>query len=154
MTAAVANRYRVFRDPDRYESDLVGVNSPYRPVGNFLFLGPTGSGKSGLRKAAAESMVVGTPAIVEIDCGDLQHGHASAKMFGTPPAHIEYCETHPLLSQNILTQYHPAIIKRGFALFGGLKKTSHGSDNLLHDVLDKATLTLGAKIGAWISLAP
>jgi ATP-dependent Clp protease ATP-binding subunit ClpA len=136
------------------QTDLAGMNSPHPPVGNCSFLGSTGPGRSLLAKGAVESAVGGGRATVNIDREEFKHGDETAKQIGIPPTHIEHPETRPLISQSILTQCHAEIIKPRIALFSGLRKASDALHNLLFDVLDKAALTLGAKIGAWISLTP
>jgi len=122
---------------------LAGMSSPCRPIGNFLFLGPTGSGKTRLVEAVAESLVGETRAIVKIDCGEFQHSHEIAKLIGSPPGYLGHRETHALLSQEVLNQYHTERIKLGFVLFDEIEKASDALWNLLLGILDKATLTLG-----------
>jgi ATP-dependent Clp protease ATP-binding subunit ClpB len=126
-----------------YQMYLAGMNSPCRPIGNFLFLGPTGSGKTRLVEAVAESLLGQTRAIAKIDCGEFQHSHEIAKLIGSPPGYLGHRETHPLLSQEVLNQYHTEKIKLGFVLFDEIEKASDALWNLLLGVLDKATLTLG-----------
>src|SRR5690348_15691187 len=58
-----------------YQTFLAGMNSPGRPVGNFLFLGPTGSGKTRAVEATAESLLGNARAVIKIDCAEFQHGH-------------------------------------------------------------------------------
>jgi ATP-dependent Clp protease ATP-binding subunit ClpA len=126
-----------------YQMYLARMNSPGRPIGNFLFLGPTGSGKTRLVEAVAECLVGEARAIVKIDCGEFQHSHEIAKLIGSPPGYMGHRETHPLLSQEALNQYHTDKIKLGFVLFDEIEKASDALWNLLLGVLDKATLTLG-----------
>jgi ATP-dependent Clp protease ATP-binding subunit ClpA len=126
-----------------YQTYLAGMNSPSRPIGTFLFLGPTGSGKTRLVEAVAESLVGDARAIVKINCGEFQHSHEIAKLIGSPPGYLGHCETHPLLSQEGLNQYHTEKIRLSFALFDEIEKASDALWNLLLGVLDKATLTLG-----------
>jgi ATP-dependent Clp protease ATP-binding subunit ClpB len=126
-----------------YQMYLAGMNSPCRPIGNFLFLGPTGSGKTRLVEGVAESLVGDAHAIVKIDCGEFQHSHEIAKLIGSPPGYLGHRETHPLLSQEVLNQYHTEKIRLSFVLFDEIEKASDALWNLLLGVLDKATLTLG-----------
>src|SRR5450432_2444895 len=58
-----------------YQMHLAGMTSPGRPIGNFLFLGPTGTGKTRLVEAAAESLVGDVRAVLKIDCAEFQHSH-------------------------------------------------------------------------------
>ena len=126
-----------------YQMYLAGMNSPGRPIGNFLFLGPTGSGKTRLVEASAESLVGDTHAMIKIDCAEFQHSHEIAKLIGSPPGYLGHRETHPLLSQEVLNQYHTEKIKLSFVLFDEIEKASDALWNLLLGILDKATLTLG-----------
>jgi ATP-dependent Clp protease ATP-binding subunit ClpB len=126
-----------------YQMYLAGMNSPGRPIGNFLFLGPTGSGKTRLVEAAAESLVGDARAMIKIDCAEFQHSHEIAKLIGSPPGYLGHRETHPLLSQEVLNQYHTEKIKLSFVLFDEIEKASDSLWNLLLGMLDKATLTLG-----------
>src|SRR5579859_2458164 len=126
-----------------YQMYLAGMSSPCRPIGNFLFLGPTGSGKTRLVEAVAESLVGEARAVVKIDCGEFQHSHEIAKLIGSPPGYLGHRETHPLLSQEVLNQYRTEKIKLSFVLFDEIEKASDALWNLLLGILDKATLTLG-----------
>jgi len=126
-----------------YQMYLAGMNGPGRPIGNFLFLGPTGSGKTRLVEAAAESLVGDARAMIKIDCAEFQHSHEIAKLIGSPPGYLGHRETHPLLSQEVLNQYHTEKIKLSFVLFDEIEKASDALWNLLLGILDKATLTLG-----------
>jgi ATP-dependent Clp protease ATP-binding subunit ClpB len=126
-----------------YQMYLAGMNSPCRPIGNFLFLGPTGSGKTRLVEASAESLVGDSRAMIKIDCAEFQHSHEIAKLIGSPPGYLGHRETHPLLSQEVLNQYHTEKIKLSFVLFDEIEKASDALWNLLLGILDKATLTLG-----------
>src|SRR5438874_11680956 len=126
-----------------YQTFLAGMTSPGRPIGNFLFLGPTGSGKTRLVEAAAESLAGDARAVIKIDCAEFQHSHEIAKLIGSPPGYLGHRETHPLLSQEVLNQYHTDKMKLSFVLFDEIEKASDALWNLLLGVLDKATLTLG-----------
>src|SRR5690349_12897255 len=126
-----------------YQTFLAGMNGPGRPIGNFLFLGPTGTGKTRLVEALAESMVGDAGAVVKIDCAEFQHSHEIAKLIGSPPGYLGHRETHPLLSQEVLNQYHTEQMKVSFVLFDEIEKASDALWNLLLGILDKATLTLG-----------
>jgi ATP-dependent Clp protease ATP-binding subunit ClpB len=126
-----------------YQTNLAGMSSPGRPIGNFLFLGPTGSGKTRLVEATAESLVGDARAVIKIDCAEFQHSHEIAKLIGSPPGYLGHRETHPLLSQEVLNQFHTERIKLSFVLFDEIEKASDALWNLLLGILDKATLTLG-----------
>jgi ATP-dependent Clp protease ATP-binding subunit ClpB len=126
-----------------YQMFLTGMTAPARPIGNFLFLGPTGSGKTRIVEATAESLLANPRAVIKIDCAEFQHSHEIAKLIGSPPGYLGHRETHPLLSQEVLNQYHTEKIKISFVLFDEIEKASDSLWNLLLGILDKATLTLG-----------
>ncbi len=126
-----------------YQMHLTGMTPPGRPIGNFLFLGPTGSGKTRIVEATAEALVKNARAVIKIDCAEFQHSHEIAKLIGSPPGYLGHRETHPLLSQEVLNQYHSETIKLSFVLFDEIEKASDALWNLLLGILDKGTLTLG-----------
>jgi ATP-dependent Clp protease ATP-binding subunit ClpB len=126
-----------------YQMHLTGLNPPGRPIGNFLFLGPTGSGKTRIVEATAEALLKNPRSVIKIDCAEFQHSHEIAKLIGSPPGYLGHRETHPLLSQEVLNQYHTDTMKLSFVLFDEIEKASDALWNLLLGILDKATLTLG-----------
>jgi ATP-dependent Clp protease ATP-binding subunit ClpB len=126
-----------------YQMNLTGMTPSGRPIGNFLFLGPTGSGKTRIVEATAEALVRNPRAVVKIDCAEFQHSHEIAKLIGSPPGYLGHRETHPLLSQEVLNQYHTDACKLSFVLFDEIEKASDALWNLLLGILDKGTLTLG-----------
>jgi ATP-dependent Clp protease ATP-binding subunit ClpB len=95
-----------------YQTHLAGLCPAGRPIGNFLFLGPTGSGKTRVVEATAESLLKNPRAVIKIDCAEFQHSHEIAKLVGSPPGYLGHRETHALLSQEALNQYHTEKIKR------------------------------------------
>ncbi len=120
-----------------------GLNAPGRPVGNLLFLGPTGSGKTRVVEAMAESLFGDANACVKIDCAEFQHSHEIAKLVGSPPGYLGHRETHPLLTQETLNQWHTDRLKLSLLLFDEIEKASDSLWQLLLGILDKAVLTLG-----------
>ena len=128
---------------DVYQTFLTGLTGPGRPIGSFLLLGPTGSGKTRTVEAVAESLVGDPRAVIKIDCAEFQHSHEIAKLLGSPPGYLGHRETHPLLSQEALNQYQTEDVKLSFVLFDEIEKASDALWNLLLGILDKATLTLG-----------
>jgi ATP-dependent Clp protease ATP-binding subunit ClpB len=126
-----------------YQMNLTGMSPVGRPIGNFLFLGPTGSGKTRIVEATAEALVRNPRAVIKIDCAEFQHSHEIAKLIGSPPGYLGHRETHPLLSQEVLNQYHTDACKLSFVLFDEIEKASDALWNLLLGILDKGTLTLG-----------
>ncbi len=128
---------------DLYQVFSAGMNSPGRPVGNFLFLGPTGSGKTRIVEATAEILFGDPRAVIKVDCAEFQHSHEIAKLIGSPPGYLGHRETHPLITQEALSQYHRDDMKLSFLLFDEIEKASDALWQLLLGMLDKATLTLG-----------
>src|SRR5438034_7817983 len=131
---ALVDLYQVFR---------AGLNSPGRPVGNLLFLGPTGSGKTRIVEAAAEMLFGDARAVIKVDCAEFQHSHEIAKLIGSPPGYLSHRETHPLITQEELAKSHRGELKLSFVLFDEIEKASGALWQLLLGMLDKATLTLG-----------
>jgi len=126
-----------------YQMFLAGMNAPGRPVGNLLFLGPTGSGKTRVVEAVAEALFGDARACIKIDCAEFQHSHEIAKLIGSPPGYLGHRETHPLLTQEALNQWHTEKLKLSILLFDEIEKASDSLWQLLLGILDKATLTLG-----------
>ena len=126
-----------------YQMFLAGLNPPGRPVGNLLFLGPTGSGKTRVVEAMAEGLFGDPRACIKIDCAEFQHSHEIAKLIGSPPGYLGHRETHPLLTQEALNQWHTEKLKLSILLFDEIEKASDALWQLLLGILDKATLTLG-----------
>ena len=126
-----------------YQMFLAGLNPPGRPVGNLLFLGPTGSGKTRVVESMAEALYGDPHACIKIDCAEFQHSHEIAKLMGSPPGYLGHRETHPLLTQEALNQWHTEDIKLSILLFDEIEKASDALWQLLLGILDKATLTLG-----------
>src|SRR6266496_581662 len=126
-----------------YQMFLAGLNAPGRPVGNLLFLGPTGSGKTRVVEALAESLFGDARACIKIDCAEFQHSHEIAKLIGSPPGYLGHRETSPLLTQENLSRFHTEETPVSLVLFDEIEKASDALWQLLLGVLDKATLTLG-----------
>jgi ATP-dependent Clp protease ATP-binding subunit ClpB len=131
---AIVNLYQVF---------CAGLHCPGRPVGNLLFLGPTGSGKTRTVEAAAEILFGNNRAVIKVDCAEFQHSHEIAKVIGSPPGYLGHRETHPLITQEALAASHREGLKLSFLLFDEIEKASDALWQLLLGMLDKATLTLG-----------
>jgi len=126
-----------------YQMSLTGMSAPGRPIANFLFLGPTGSGKTRIVEATAEACLQNPRAVIKIDCAEFQHSHEIAKLIGSPPGYLGHRETHSLLSQEALDQNHTHTVKLSFVLFDEIEKASDALWNLLLGIMDKATLTMG-----------
>ena len=128
---------------DMYQVFRAGMSTVGRPVGNLFFLGPSGSGKTRLVEATAEILFGDARAVIKIDCAEFQHSHEIAKLIGSPPGYLGHRETHPLITQEALAQYHTEKLKLSFLLFDEIEKASDALWQLLLGILDKATLTLG-----------
>src|SRR6202043_1221855 len=126
-----------------YQVFCAGLNSPGRPVGNLLLLGPTGSGKTRIVEAAAEILFGDARAMIKVDCAEFQHSHEIAKLIGSPPGYLGHRETHPLITQEELAKSHTRKLMLSFLLFDEIEKASDSLWQLLLGMLDKATLTLG-----------
>jgi len=126
-----------------YQMFLAGLTPPGRPVGNLLFLGPTGSGKTRVVEAMAEALFGDPKACIKIDCAEFQHSHEIAKLIGSPPGYLGHRETHPLLTQEALNEWHTEKLRLSLLLFDEIEKASDALWQLLLGILDKATLTLG-----------
>src|SRR4030081_2974311 len=126
-----------------YQVFCAGLNSPGRPVGNLLLLGPTGSGKTRIVEAAAEILFGDARAVIKVDCAEFQHSHEIAKLVGSPPGYLGHRDTHPLITQEALAASHTEKLKLSFLLFDEIEKANDALWQLLLGMLDKATLTLG-----------
>jgi ATP-dependent Clp protease ATP-binding subunit ClpB len=126
-----------------YQIFTVGMCSADRPVGNLLFLGPTGSGKTYVVEVLAEALFGNPRAFIKIDCAEFQEHHEIAKLIGSPPGYIGHMHTPPLLTQEALARYQTDKLKLSLLLFDEIEKASEALWQLLLGILDKATLTLG-----------
>jgi ATP-dependent Clp protease ATP-binding subunit ClpA len=126
-----------------YQIYCAGLNARNRPIGNLLFLGPTGTGKTRLVEAAAEILFGDSRAVIKVDCAEYQHSHEISKLIGSPPGYLGHRETHPLITQDALKEFHTDKLKLSFLLFDEIEKASDALWQLLLGILDQATLTLG-----------
>jgi ATP-dependent Clp protease ATP-binding subunit ClpB len=133
----------VRRIVNMYQIYLAGMAMPGRPMGNLLFLGPTGSGKTRIVEASAEILFGSPRAFIKIDCAEFQHSHEIAKLIGSPPGYLGHRETPPLLTQEAIDQYQTERARFSFILFDEIEKANDALWQLLLGILDKATLTLG-----------
>ena len=113
-----------------------GLQDPNRPLGSFLFLGPTGVGKTELTKALAEFLFDDTAAMVRIDMSEFMEKHAVARLIGAPPGYVGYEEG------GVLTE---AVRRRPYqvVLFDEVEKAHGDVFNILLQVLDDGRLTDG-----------
>lgn len=111
-----------------------GIGEDQRPIGSFIFLGPTGVGKTELAKALAEFMFNDEGAIVRVDMSEFREAHSTAKLIGSPPGYVGYEEGGQLTEQ---------IRKRPYSvvLFDEIEKAHPEVFNVLLQVLDDGRLT-------------
>ena len=122
---------------------LVALNRPNRPVGNFLFLGPTGSGKTRAIEALAQVLHGSPTNMLKVDCGEFQMEHEVAKLIGSPPGYLGHRETHPVFSQQRINSVTSEDCDLSIVLFDEIEKAAPSMWRLLLGILDKATLRLG-----------
>jgi ATP-dependent Clp protease ATP-binding subunit ClpB len=113
-----------------------GLKDPQRPVGSFIFLGPTGVGKTELARALAECLFDDERALVRIDMSEYQEKHTVARLIGAPPGYVGFEEGGQLTE---------AVRRRPYAvlLFDEIEKAHHDVFNVLLQVLDDGRLTDG-----------
>jgi ATP-dependent Clp protease ATP-binding subunit ClpA len=143
LSKVVGQDRAVRRIVNMYQIYLAGMAAPGRPVGNLLFLGPTGSGKTRVVEASAEILFGNPRAFIKIDCAEFQHSHEIAKLIGSPPGYLGHRETPPLLTQEAVDQHQTERVKMSFILFDEIEKANDALWQLLLGILDKGTLTLG-----------
>src|SRR5262252_1371850 len=126
-----------------FQSVRAGLVPERRPIRNFLFLGPTGSGKTRSVEALAEILFGRPESVVKIDCGEFQHSHEIARLIGSPPGYLGHRETPAMLTQARLDECHTAELRLTLVLFDEIEKANESLWQLLLGILDKGTLTLG-----------
>lgn len=126
-----------------YQIFLVGMSALDRPVGNLLFLGPTGSGKTYVIEVLAEALFGNPHAFIKVDCAEFQEHHEIAKLIGSPPGYVGHMQTQPVFTQEALSRWHTDKLKLTLVLFDEVEKASASLWQLLLGILDKASLTLG-----------
>ncbi|MGH9412846.1 MAG: AAA family ATPase [Terriglobales bacterium] len=139
----IGQRQALERVVDTYQTLLAGLNSRQRPLANFLFLGPTGSGKTHVVETLAQALFHDPQALIKVDCAEFQHSHEIAKLVGSPPGYLGHRETHPVLTQEAIDQHQTPEVPMSLVLFDEIEKASDALWQLLLGILDKATLTLG-----------
>src|SRR5690606_3701226 len=113
-----------------------GLNDPNRPLGSFLFLGPTGVGKTELTKALAAFLFDDDQAMVRIDMSEFMEKHSVARLIGAPPGYVGY-EEGGVLTEAVRRRPYQVI------LFDEVEKAHHDVFNVLLQVLDDGRLTDG-----------
>ena len=112
----------------------VGLKDPRRPIGSFLFLGPTGVGKTELCKALAEAMFGTESALIRVDMSEYMEKHSVSKMIGSPPGYVGYDEGGQL-SEKVRRNPYSVI------LFDEIEKAHPDVFNILLQVLDDGHVT-------------
>ena len=112
----------------------VGLKDPNRPIGSFLFLGPTGVGKTELSKALAEAMFGSEDAMIRVDMSEYMEGHSVSKMIGSPPGYVEF-EEGGQLSEKVRRNPYSVV------LFDEIEKAHPDVFNVLLQVLDDGHIT-------------
>ena len=112
----------------------VGLKDPNRPIGSFLFLGPTGVGKTELCKALAEAMFGSEDAMIRVDMSEYMEGHSVSKMIGSPPGYVGF-EEGGQLSEKVRRNPYSVI------LFDEIEKAHPDVFNVLLQVLDDGHIT-------------
>lgn len=120
-----------------------GLASTDRPLGSFLFLGPTGTGKTRLVEALAEIFFGDRRAMLKVDCGEFSHSHEIARLTGSPPGYLGHQDTLPYLSQENISKFQTRRSPFTLLLFDEIEKANDSLWQLLLGVLDKGRLTLG-----------
>jgi ATP-dependent Clp protease ATP-binding subunit ClpB len=121
---------------DAVKRSRVGISDPNRPIGSFLFLGPTGVGKTELSKKLAEFMFNDIDALVRVDMSEFMEKHSVAKLIGAPPGYVGYEEAGTLTER---IRHRPYAV----VLFDEIEKAHPEVFNILLQVLDSGHLTDG-----------
>ena len=114
----------------------VGLKDPKRPIGSFLFLGPTGVGKTELSKALAEALFGDEDAMIRIDMSEYMEKHTVSKMIGSPPGYVGY-EEGGQLTEKIRRKPYSVV------LFDEIEKASPDVFNIMLQILDDGHITDG-----------
>ncbi|MDE1919622.1 MAG: AAA family ATPase [Patescibacteria group bacterium] len=119
---------------DAVKRSRVGISDPNRPIGSFLFLGPTGVGKTELSRKLAEFMFNDADALVRVDMSEFMEKHSVAKLIGAPPGYVGYEESGTLTER---IRHRPYAV----VLFDEIEKAHPEVFNILLQVLDSGHLT-------------
>ena len=131
---AVTQAFQIYR---------AGLASSERPLGSFLFLGPTGTGKTNLVESVVETCFGDGKAMLKIDCAEFSHSHEVARLIGSPPGYLGHQETNPYLSTANIARNQTPECPFTVILFDEIEKANDSLWQLLLGILDKGRLTLG-----------
>ena len=130
----VGQKEAVQKISDTVKRSRAGIGDPNRPIGSFIFLGPTGVGKTELTKALAEFLFDDERALVRVDMSEFMEKHSVSKLIGSPPGYVGYEEGGQLTE---LVRHRPYAV----ILFDEIEKAHPEVFNLLLQVLDNGRLT-------------
>ncbi len=130
----IVDAYRLFR---------VGLSNPRRPAGTFIFLGPTGTGKTRTVEALAETLHGDSGKVLRVDCGEFQLEHEVSRLIGAPPGYLGHRETKPVFTQKSVDENSSLHSPLSIVLFDEIEKAAHSLLRLLLGILDRGILTLG-----------
>jgi len=134
--AVIGQDYAITAVSNAVKRSRVGIADPNRPIGSFLFLGPTGVGKTELSRRLAEFMFNDTDALVRVDMSEFMEKHSVAKLIGAPPGYVGYEESGSLTER---IRHRPYAV----VLFDEIEKAHPEIFNILLQVLDGGHLTDG-----------
>lgn len=133
-TTIIGQDIAVKKVTDAVKRSRVGISDPNRPIGSFLFLGPTGVGKTELSRKLAEFMFNDSDALVRVDMSEFMEKHSVAKLIGAPPGYVGYEEAGSLTER---IRHRPYAV----VLFDEIEKAHPEVFNILLQVLDSGHLT-------------
>jgi ATP-dependent Clp protease ATP-binding subunit ClpA len=144
LTSRVIGQSQAMRQIVPYvQMHRAGLAPEGHPVGVFLLLGPTGTGKTRTVEVLAEALHGSERSMLKVDCGEFQMEHEVAKLIGAPPGYLGHRETQPMLTQQKLNSVTSESSNLSLVLFDEIEKAAPSMTRLLLGVLDKATLRLG-----------
>jgi len=126
-----------------YQVYLANLHNPYKPISSFLYLGPTGVGKSRFVEILAENFFGGEKNMLTIDCSEFSHSADIARLIGAPPGYLGHNDTPAFLNQRNITRYQTSDYPFTLLLFDEIEKANQALWQLLLGILDKGRLTLG-----------
>lgn len=130
----VGQEEAVTKISDTIKRSRAGISDPNRPIGSFIFLGPTGVGKTELTKALAEFMFDDEKALIRVDMSELMEKHAISKLIGSPPGYVGFEEGSPFAES---IRHRPYSV----VLFDEIEKAHPEVFNILLQILDNGRLT-------------
>ena len=127
-----------------YESYVAGMSDTTRPIGNLLFLGPTGVGKTLLVESIAEALHKDPRHMIKVNCGEYSEEHQMARIIGAPPGYVGHDTAEPLINAtSVVRGWVDSGPRICVLLFDEIEKASYKLWQLLLGIMDKAELTTG-----------